>query len=789
MWKISERKAESYKIWTMAVLLAGACILLYYFHVILRIGTIITHIFYVPIILASIWWKRKGLLVALFASGFLVFSHVFLRPDVANHNDYFRAFMFVVTAFVVAELSRRLAKEHEALQAANQQLKAGEQQLRAANQQLRAGEQQLKASNQQLRANEQQLVGEVAERKKAKERIREQREFLRNTIESLSYPFYVIDANDKTIKMANLAAWQGKLPEKMTCYMLSHKQNKPCDGADHPCPLEDIKKTKQPVIVEHIHYDKDGNPRNVEVHAYPIFDNEQNVTQIIEYCLDITERKKAKEVLKKTTYNLNERIKELNCLYGLSELVEKPNISLEEIFQGMANLILPGWQYPDVTCARIIFENDQFKTDNFKITKWKQSADIKVHETKTGAVEVYYLQEKPESYEGPFLKEERDLIEALAERLGRITERKKAEETLKSERDFAESVINTTQAIVLLLDPEGRIKHFNPYMEQISGYRLEEVKDKDWFTTFLPKRERKRIRELFSRASSGIQTRGNINPIVTKNGRELEIEWYDKILRDTDGNVVGLLATGQDISERKKAEQKLIENRAKLKFLASQLSLIEERERHRLATELHDQIGQSLVMSKMKLDSLRYSVSSSESADVIGEVSDCLGQVIQDTRTLTFDLSSPILYELGFKAAVAEWLEEQIQEKYAIKTEFEDDGQPKPLDDDIRVLLFRDVRELLINVVRHANAKNIKVSIWKMDKNICVRVEDDGVGFDVTEVESMVTKKAKFGLFSIQERLESVGGRFEIESEAGQGSKITMTAPLKYEKTTNGAQV
>jgi len=99
------------------------------------------------------------------------------------------------------------------------------------------------------------------------------------------------------------------------------------------------------------------------------------------------------------------------------------------------------------------------------------------------------------------------------------------------------------------------------------------------------------------------------------------------------------------------------------------------------------------------------------------------------------------------------------------------------------------VRELLVNVVKHANAKNVKVSIRKVDDRICVSVEDDGVGFNVTEVESMatVTKKAKFGLFSIRERLESVGGHFEIKSKVGQGSKITMTAPLKYEKITDGA--
>jgi PAS domain S-box-containing protein len=110
---------------------------------------------------------------------------------------------------------------------------------------------------------------------------------------------------------------------------------------------------------------------------------------------------------------------------------------------------------------------------------------------------------------------------------------------------------------VLVLNTEGRIIRFNPHMEEISGYSLEEVQGKDWFTTFLPKRDHKRIRELFSRAVSDIQTRGNVNPIITKAGREREIEWFDKTLKDADGSIVGLLAIGQDITERKRAEEAL----------------------------------------------------------------------------------------------------------------------------------------------------------------------------------------------------------------------------------------
>ena len=130
----------------------------------------------------------------------------------------------------------------------------------------------------------------------AEEQIREQREFLRTTIESLGHPFYVIDANDYTVKIANSAARLAAVNEMSTCYALAHNKDRPCGNTDCPCPLEIIRDTKQPTIVEQIHYSKDGDVRNVEVHGFPIFDSEDNVIQVIEYCLDITERKRAIEI-------------------------------------------------------------------------------------------------------------------------------------------------------------------------------------------------------------------------------------------------------------------------------------------------------------------------------------------------------------------------------------------------------------------------------------------------------------------------------------------------------------
>lgn len=133
----------------------------------------------------------------------------------------------------------------------------------------------------------------------AKRTEQHSKEFLEKVLESLTHPFYVVDANDFTIKMANSAACFGSLDEASTCYALTHRRTEPCAG-EHPCPLEIVRRTKEPVVVEHVHYDKDGNPRNMEVHGYPIFDDEGNVVQMIEYCLDITARRRAEEAMMAT---------------------------------------------------------------------------------------------------------------------------------------------------------------------------------------------------------------------------------------------------------------------------------------------------------------------------------------------------------------------------------------------------------------------------------------------------------------------------------------------------------
>ena len=157
--------------------------------------------------------------------------------------------------------------------------------------------------------------------------------------------------------------------------------------------------------------------------------------------LEALERRhnRMEETLTQQTHALKERIKEINCLYSISKIVEKADISLNEIYQGVIEVIPCSWQYPEITCAQLVINGKEFVTQNYGQIPWKQSADIISYGERVGILSVGYREEKPTLYEGPFLREERSLLDAIAERLGRTSEQKQAEKALhKSEKKLKE---------------------------------------------------------------------------------------------------------------------------------------------------------------------------------------------------------------------------------------------------------------------------------------------------------------------------------------------------------------
>ena len=154
---------------------------------------------------------------------------------------------------------------------------------------------------------------------------------------------------------------------------------------------------------------------------------------------EIKKRKRVEKELEQVSHSLGERIKELNCLYSISKLRERTDFSLEDILQAIVDLIPPAWQYPEITCARIIFDGYEFTTTNYKSSRWKLTRDIMVYSERVGTLEVCYMEEKLELDEGPFLREERNLINAIAERIAKFIEREWAEDEIRKHRNHDES--------------------------------------------------------------------------------------------------------------------------------------------------------------------------------------------------------------------------------------------------------------------------------------------------------------------------------------------------------------
>ena len=275
-------------------------------------------------------------------------------------------------------------------------------------------------------------------------------------------------------------------------------------------------------------------------------------------------RRQAEDALWKQTHDLSKRVKELDCLYAISDLREKQDISLEETLQGTVDLIPPGWQYSEITCARIILEGQIFTTNNFEETIWKQASDIIVHGDRIGTLEICYLEEKPQRDEGPFLKEERNLINAIAQRLGRIVERVRVEEALRENEERFRSISASAQDGIIMMDNDGNTSYWNEAAERIFRYTKEEVVGKEVVIFLGPERYHEAYKKGFSRFRETGQ-----GPVVgktlelsaiRKDGTEFPIELSVSAVKiKGKWHSIGI---ARDITERKRAEEAL---RASLK--------------------------------------------------------------------------------------------------------------------------------------------------------------------------------------------------------------------------------
>ena len=381
-------------------------------------------------------------------------------------------------------------------------------------------------------------------------------------------------------------------------------------------------------------------------------DSQGKIRYYISLFQDVMSRKQAEDKLKK-------RVKELNCFYSMAALLELPGISLDKILKRTVMLIPPAWQFPEITAARIVLDEQSFQTKNFRETPWMHAHEIILHGKPVGQVEVCYLEERQAIDEGPFMIEERHLLSTIAERLGKIIERMKAEEALKISRE------------------------------------------------------------------------------------------------------------------------NLLEESEQRKILSKKLIDLLEKDRHDIAMELHDNIGQILTSLKINLEIVddKLKPIDTELGSLIKVAEKRANQAITGINNIAHGLMPSIINALGLVSSLRALLIE-FREHTDLKIDFFNRNVPKRFDQEKEIAIYRIVQEALNNIIKHAEAKNVYVSLLKKGNVLSLSVEDDGVGFDQDKAMKISKGKGPLGLVIMRERAMQLDGELTIESKIGKGTHLWAEIPI-----------
>lgn len=346
----------------------------------------------------------------------------------------------------------------------------------------------------------------------------------------------------------------------------------------------------------------------------------------------------------------------------------------------------------------------------------------------------------------------------------------------RAERGFRAALASAAEAIVMA-DTSGRILFSNPAAVALFGYEEAEL-GRMGLDSILPDH----IEEAYSTdgaphpAAPASRRSGMDRDLVgrRKDGTEFPIDVSVSALTQEGGRVAVVFVT--DVTQRRRAEQDIAAYQARLQGMAFDAAVTEERERRRIALELHDSIGQDLALAQIKLAPLHDEHAGHHWA-AVDQTVQLLDKVIHETATLVFALSPPVLYDLGLKEAVA-WLAEDVEKRHGLKIKVHDDGLDTPLDDAARGVVYRAVREVVMNVVKHSKAPAANVSIDLVDRRVRVVVQDHGIGFDA-DGPAERTSPGGFGLLSVREQVTRLGGKLTVVSAPERGTTVSIVVPLR----------
>jgi two-component system CheB/CheR fusion protein len=659
-----------------------------------------------------------------------------LRRELASTREYLQSVV------------ERLEASNEELRALGEETTSSNEELHSTNEELQTAKEELQATNEELRT----INDEMIERNTTTTRLADD---LTNVLASVAIPIVILDRDSRIRRFTPSAAPILNLIGADIGRPLSDIRPK-IRAPDLPKMIGDVLRSLMPA--EKTVEGEDGRWYRLTIRPYLTADH--RVDGAVLSVFDIDALKKVELLLAEArdyAEGIVETVRESLIVLDREMRIQSANAAFYETFKLV----------PAKVENRLLFELDGGVWDCPEFLQLIEKSD---------ASEIRIDRTFPRSASRVFLVTCRRIASTpwLLLALNDITENARADVVRRSEASFRQMLTAAAGGIVMS-DTAGHIVFANEAISRMLGYAADELYGMN-IDDLCPTQiadAHGRHRAAYSLAPTP-RPMGRDRDLVARHrdGREVPIEVVLSPMDATEGPVVVAFIT--DITARRQAERSILEYQEKLQRMAFDATVAEEHERRRIAGDLHDRIGQALAAAQLKLRSANERTQG-EARDAIQQALDLVAQTIADTRTLMFDLSPPVLYDLGFREALS-WLAEEVEGRHGVHVEITEHSPRALLDETTAAILFRSVRELLMNVIKHSEVRQAHISLLVDLDRYEIEVRDSGCGFDLDAATR--PSGSGFGLFSIREQMSRLGGTFQIAAAPSKGTCVTLRVPI-----------
>ncbi|MDP5106721.1 MAG: PAS domain-containing protein, partial [Polaribacter sp.] len=358
-----------------------------------------------------------------------------------------------------------------------------------------------------------------------------------------------------------------------------------------------------------------------------------------------------------------------------------------------------------------------------------------------------------------------------------ITAQKTAKEKIEKADEMYRLLTDNSNDLICLQEPDSTFKYISPSVKTLLGYEPSDFLGKKVFS-IINREDINLLRSVIEKRTLSRNYSEAISfRIRHKDGHFVWLEFLSSPVYKGK-EISYFVTTSRDITLWVSAKQEIQEYQTSLQKLTTEITLIEEKQKKEIASNIHDHLSQSLVISKMKINELKKNPQLKVITEDLKFIETHISEALVNSRKITYELSPPVLYQLGIVEAL-NWLLEEVEANHKIAYCFNSNVNNIKLTDVKSILLYRSIQEIIKNTIKYANASLITLNFDEISDGIQILIADDGVGFDTSILKNIHTHRGKgFGLFTVQERIINIKGKFTIESEINKGTSVKIFIPL-----------